>query len=90
MHHTYQMQRLVQLATQNWLAAKGDVKLIVKGVIMRLNDVFPFPDHENKELWMRYLPHALKILELRDDHTVEETRTMLLFEASQSDDKVRA
>ncbi|KND89404.1 hypothetical protein TOPH_06076 [Tolypocladium ophioglossoides CBS 100239] len=83
-HELYQMHRLVRLAMRNWLAVEGTVRTCVTGVIQRLNNVFPFPTHENRMVWMGYLPHALTTLELRDGSTVEEATPMLLSKVASS------
>ncbi|KAK2597338.1 hypothetical protein QQS21_006034 [Conoideocrella luteorostrata] len=58
------MHRLVRLAMQNWLGNE-ELKRIVTSAIQRLNQVFPSPEHENRVVWMKYLPHAQAALELR-------------------------
>ncbi|KAL1989626.1 hypothetical protein VTN49DRAFT_6823 [Thermomyces lanuginosus] len=60
---TYDMHRLVQLATLNWLTEKGSANEWSTRVLQRLAEIFPFPEHENRDVWMGYLPHARRVLE---------------------------
>ncbi|KAK5215165.1 hypothetical protein LTS03_011272 [Exophiala xenobiotica] len=56
---SFDVHRLVQLAMRNWLRTEGQQQRWIEETIQRLADVFPFPKHENKEVWRPYLPHAL-------------------------------
>ena len=60
---TYDMHRLVQLATLNWLTKKGDLSEWSTRALQRLAEVFPFPEQANRDICMRYLPHARCVLE---------------------------
>ena len=69
----YDMHRLVRLAMRNWLEER-ELEKQVSSTMQRLDQVFPFPQHENRDLWLRYLPHVLAALEFRDvctDQTIE-------------------
>ena len=59
----FDMHRLVRLAMRNWLEKRGKKWRQVAKVIGRLAEEFSFPDHENKDVWVKYLPHAQAILE---------------------------
>ena len=48
--HSFNVHRLVQLAMRNWLQTEGQEQWI-KDTIQRLADVFPFPAHENRDVW---------------------------------------
>ncbi|KXX73750.1 Nephrocystin-3 [Madurella mycetomatis] len=61
---SFDMHRLVRLAMRNWLA--NQKQGCIAGVIQRLSDVFPFPEHENRDVWMSYLPHAQAALAFKD------------------------
>jgi tetratricopeptide (TPR) repeat protein len=76
---SYDVHRLVRLAMQNWLAEKGEeLNRCVTSIFQRLNEVFPYPMHENRAIWGTYLPHLLKALEF-SDKVVDEIKTNLLF-----------
>ncbi|KAL1992613.1 hypothetical protein VTN49DRAFT_4645 [Thermomyces lanuginosus] len=60
---TYDIHRLVRLAMLNWLKKQGELEAWAAKVIRRLNDVFPLPEHDNREIWAAYLPHAQHVLE---------------------------
>ena len=62
---SYDMHRLVQLATLNWVAEKGDMNDWVTKIIRQLAEVYPFPEHENRGIWMRYLPHTQYVLAVK-------------------------
>ncbi|KAK3348603.1 hypothetical protein B0T25DRAFT_623733 [Lasiosphaeria hispida] len=63
---TYDIHRLVQISMLRWLARKGEREEWTAKVLKRLADVFPSPKHENREEWMRYLPHTHHVLQLRE------------------------
>ena len=58
---SYDLHRLVSLSMRNWLQNENVATTYATQVVMRLNAIFPEPDHENKSLWLRYLPHARHI-----------------------------
>jgi tetratricopeptide (TPR) repeat protein len=74
---SFDIHRLVRLAMRNWLD-EGQRKECITSVIERLAEVFPFPEHENRDVWMEYLPHAQTALEFREDSTNEEAKRDLL------------
>ena len=63
---SYDVHRLVHLATRNWLKLDpkhGDQLTIWSGKTLDwLAEIFPKGNHENKEKWTLYLPHARYIL----------------------------
>ncbi|KAK4680131.1 hypothetical protein QC764_0041900 [Podospora pseudoanserina] len=81
---TYDIHRLVQISMLRWLAQKGERKEWTAKVLQRLNNVFPSPDHGNREVWMSYLPHTQYVLELRERVDDEEAPTGLLSKVGQS------
>ncbi|KAK5263518.1 hypothetical protein LTR96_011102 [Exophiala xenobiotica] len=56
---SFDVHRLVQLATRNWLQTQGQQEFWIEETMQRLADIFPSPEHENREVWRQYLPHAL-------------------------------
>ncbi|KFY32262.1 hypothetical protein V493_00366 [Pseudogymnoascus sp. VKM F-4281 (FW-2241)] len=76
---------LVKLAAKNWLKRHGEWNMWATLVLRRLAEVFPFPRHENKDVWMSYLPHTQYFLASQDDHPYdEESRSKLLFNVGES------
>ncbi|KAL6406441.1 kinesin light chain [Ilyonectria robusta] len=65
---SYDIHRLVGLAMRNWIAEKGELKAHIISVTQRLDEIFPFPEHENRILWVQYLPHTLRALGIRDEN----------------------
>lgn len=61
----FEMHRLVQLATRNWLRMEGQLEQETLKVLARLEQVFPSNDHEHRSIWRAYLPHARYLLESR-------------------------
>ncbi|OWT42400.1 phosphorylase superfamily [Pochonia chlamydosporia 170] len=77
------MHRLVRLAMQNWLGNE-ELKSSVTSAIQRLNQAFPFPEHENRDMWMRYLPHAQAALEFREHAEGGKVDASLLYSVAES------
>ncbi|KAH6665619.1 P-loop containing nucleoside triphosphate hydrolase protein [Halenospora varia] len=57
------LHRLVHLSMRNWLRKEKLLAHSTKGVITRLQEVFPDEDHKNRSVWRTYLPHARYVLE---------------------------
>jgi tetratricopeptide (TPR) repeat protein len=81
---SFDIHRLVRLAMQNWLDKEGEWEKCITEVIQRLAEAFPFPQHENRDVWAKYIPHALTALEFREDSTDEEAEWRLLFNVADS------
>ncbi|KAI1839929.1 hypothetical protein JX266_013863 [Neoarthrinium moseri] len=57
---SFDMHRLVRLATRNWLA---DTRAnYFTEMAQQLARIYPWPQHENRSVWVRYMPHAEAIL----------------------------
>ncbi|KID85971.1 kinesin light chain [Metarhizium guizhouense ARSEF 977] len=80
---SFDMHRLVRLAMQNWLENEG-LKSCVTSAIQRLDQAFPFPKHENRAMWMKYLPHAQAALEFREHPEGGKVDASLLFNVAES------
>ncbi|KAI1498085.1 hypothetical protein F5X99DRAFT_342248 [Biscogniauxia marginata] len=76
---SFDIHRLVRLAMRNWLQENGQWQDWATNTIQQLSRSFPFPKHENREVWMRYLPHGQAALEFQDECTNDEAKCMLLF-----------
>ncbi|KAK3352633.1 hypothetical protein B0T25DRAFT_189556 [Lasiosphaeria hispida] len=75
---TYDIHRLVQISMLNWLAQNRERKEWTAKVLKRLADVFPFPEHENREEWIMYLPHTQYALQLQRTDDKEAPPGLLL------------
>ncbi|KAM0254840.1 hypothetical protein ACHAQJ_006381 [Trichoderma viride] len=62
---SFDMHRLVRLATQNWLENRGELKTCIISTIRRLDQKFPVPENENRDIWVEYLPHAQAALKFQ-------------------------
>ncbi|KAF7136892.1 hypothetical protein CNMCM5793_006507 [Aspergillus hiratsukae] len=56
-HDSFDMHRLVRLATQNWLDKEGKHEECVTEVLHCLERAVPPPQIGNKDTWIKYLPH---------------------------------
>jgi len=81
---SFDIHRLVRLAMQNWLGEEGEREECITKMIQRLAEAFPFPRHENRDVWTKYLSHAQTALEFREDSTDEEAEWRLLFNVAES------
>ncbi|KAK7959731.1 uncharacterized protein PG986_004585, partial [Apiospora aurea] len=63
----FDVHRLVRLAMRNWLQSQGEQSQQVTGVVRHLSEKFPWPKHENRDVWTWYLPHAQMVLGLRNE-----------------------
>lgn len=77
--NSFDTHRLVRLAMRNWLEEKGERNKYTTSVIERLAEEFPFPRYENKDLWMKYLPHAQAALDFREGTGNKKAEGDLLF-----------
>lgn len=64
---TFDMHSLAHLATRIWIYERGFGEVTERDVLTQLTRVFPSDDWENHELWQRYLPHALRVLQSGED-----------------------
>jgi tetratricopeptide (TPR) repeat protein len=55
---SYDMHRLVHMAMQNWLKHKDEWRSWNEKTLKQITNVFPWPQHENRAVWMMYLPHV--------------------------------
>ncbi len=76
---SFDIHRLVRLAMQNFLKEEGKLEETITTVVCRLAAAFPFPKHENREIWMRYLPHTQITSMSRISCTDKTAEAALLF-----------
>ena len=55
---SFDLHRLVHLATRNWLNKQGMLSEWVEKAIKRLVEVFPNSNEENRTLWRSYIVHV--------------------------------
>ncbi|KAM0346534.1 hypothetical protein ACHAP4_011692, partial [Fusarium culmorum] len=68
----FDMHSLVHLATQRWNEDDGREEEIQQLALTRIVEAFPTDDWENREVWRRYLPHALRVLTIMDSDGSED------------------
>ncbi|EHK25616.1 uncharacterized protein TRIVIDRAFT_134921, partial [Trichoderma virens Gv29-8] len=81
--NSFDIHRLVRLAMRNWLEKNGELKECVTSAIQQLNQVLPFPKHENRDVWIKYLPHAHAALELPEYLAINEREARLSFKVAE-------
>ncbi|KAJ6443016.1 COM1 regulatory protein [Purpureocillium lavendulum] len=79
---SYDLHRLVRLATRNWLGQKEKLEDSARLALQRLHDIFPKPEHDNKEMWVRYLPHAMEVLTWHDSLAKDMVESTVLARAA--------
>ncbi|KAB8213257.1 putative kinesin light chain [Aspergillus novoparasiticus] len=55
----FSLHRLVHLATRNWLRKRENLHSWVQKTADQLDKKFPNSNHDNRQKWRYYLPHAL-------------------------------
>src|SRR5277367_4006320 len=63
---SYDIHRLVQIAMRNWLKTRNELSFWGRKALIRVAEVFPFPNHENRATWTIYLPHAQSVLSFQE------------------------
>jgi tetratricopeptide (TPR) repeat protein len=72
------MHRLVHITMRNWLKQENKWRSWNQKALQQMNDIFPWPRHENRTIWMKYLPHAQTIINSIDLLGGVELPSMLL------------
>ncbi|KAF2190316.1 HET-domain-containing protein [Zopfia rhizophila CBS 207.26] len=73
------LHRLVHLATRNWLRKEELLAQSTERAILRLGEVFPDHEHQNRTVWRKYLVHARYVLESDVPGDDDKFRTSLLW-----------
>jgi tetratricopeptide (TPR) repeat protein len=76
-HDSFDMHRLVRLATRNWLDKEGKHEVCIRDVFYRVMQAISYPESDNKTTWIRYLPHLEAALGSRDGYA-DEAKSFLL------------
>ncbi|KAI0452034.1 hypothetical protein F5B21DRAFT_355977 [Xylaria acuta] len=69
---TFDMHRLVHIATRVWIQKQNAVKETETRAIRHLASIFPWDDEENRLRWREYLPHAQHALRASQEHQDKE------------------
>ncbi|KAJ0130340.1 putative oxidoreductase EphD [Fusarium oxysporum f. sp. albedinis] len=75
----FDMHQLVRLAMRNWLENEKKLEGCITAVVQRLAFMFPSPTHENRDMWLKYLPHGRMALDLSEVVDDNEAKSGLLF-----------
>ncbi|KAL2782765.1 hypothetical protein BJX66DRAFT_164376 [Aspergillus keveii] len=78
---SFDMHRLVHLATRNWLRKIGSLSKWTLTTLTRLEEIFPNDDHTNRDKWKTYLPHAQGLLRKEEVQGIRQ-RYDLLYKVS--------
>lgn len=84
----YDIHRLVRLAMRNWMVREGSLQRYSKDLLQWVANVFPFPEHDNREDWMRFLPHVEGILAGSLNSNDVEVEPKLVFNVGEGYDKL--
>ncbi|KAI1285126.1 hypothetical protein F5Y03DRAFT_193410 [Xylaria venustula] len=80
---SFDIHRLVRLVMRSWLQEKGEWEKWTVNVVQRLVEEYPFPRHENRETWTKYLPHGQAVLEVNGAVNTKE-KSSFLFNIAES------
>ncbi|EDN92191.1 hypothetical protein SS1G_08054 [Sclerotinia sclerotiorum 1980 UF-70] len=85
------LHRLVHLATRNWLQQNDLITQWTERAIIRLEEVFPNDDHQNRTTWRTYLPHHGQFgFDIPESRTLEEGRRLGCASDEDEKEDVRA
>ncbi|KAF2752394.1 hypothetical protein EJ05DRAFT_384293, partial [Pseudovirgaria hyperparasitica] len=73
---TYDMHRLVHLASKIWIEKEGQATAVNKQATEHIAQVFPLDDYTNRGLWQEYLPHATRLARNSTTQDLEERYTL--------------
>ncbi|KAK1656993.1 hypothetical protein BDP55DRAFT_43077 [Colletotrichum godetiae] len=80
----FDIHRLVRLVMRNWLREQEREEEQVTETIYWLCERFPWPKHDNRKVWMAYLPHAQAALQVENWCTNDELLCDLLCSIGES------
>ncbi|RGP69225.1 hypothetical protein FLONG3_7861 [Fusarium longipes] len=76
---SFDMDRLVRLATRNWLEENGDFVQVYEPVLLRMRTLFSQPAPDSKADRLKYLSHALSVLDNNARSSNDHARCGLLW-----------
>jgi tetratricopeptide (TPR) repeat protein len=87
----YDIHRLVHLATRIWISKHGDAARVLGEAVQQVAGVFPSDDYDNRVVWRAYLPHALRLLDSRQQSSIAERSELCLLvgQSLQVDGRIR-
>ncbi|KAF2627821.1 HET-domain-containing protein [Macroventuria anomochaeta] len=74
----YDLHRLVHLATRVWVDKHGSAADVAQQAMAHVVEVFPTDDFANQAVWRGYMPHALRLLDMKTSVDVH-SRAKLTF-----------
>jgi tetratricopeptide (TPR) repeat protein len=77
LHKKYDVHPLVHLAIGGWLKAHHQWKPWIERALTRLTDIVPYGDHDTRDQWTAYMPHAMHLIGLPEAHAMEDRMTLL-------------
>ncbi|KAK7990391.1 kinesin light chain 1 [Apiospora arundinis] len=81
---SFDIHRLVRLAMRNWIKSQDLQRDRITKSLKSLASAFPFPKHENRNVWLEYLPHTQAALELQMECADQHAQWILLFNTAES------
>ncbi|KAI3323837.1 TPR-like protein [Xylariaceae sp. AK1471] len=79
---SFDVHRLVKLAAHE--SVGDETSQYATEVIQHLSRLYPYPKHENRHVWMRYIPHAEAVLRPSLTDTDKETKAKLVNKVGRS------
>ena len=73
----FDVHPLVHRATRGWLKAQNQWHVWANMALTRLVQVVPYGDHDRKEVWTAYLPHAMHVADLPELYEAEARMSLL-------------
>jgi ppGpp synthetase/RelA/SpoT-type nucleotidyltranferase len=73
----FDIHRLVRLAMRNHLKGEDTTESVTM-MVQHLCEIYPFPEYENRDIWMRYMPHLLTAAEVHEESADKYATGMLL------------
>ncbi|KAF2181607.1 kinesin light chain 1 [Zopfia rhizophila CBS 207.26] len=73
----FDVHPLVHLAMSGWLKAHDQWNLWTEKTLTRLVEIVPFGDHDTREVWTAYLPHATHVVDLPEVYVAEGRMSLL-------------
>ncbi|CAH0051149.1 unnamed protein product [Clonostachys solani] len=74
----FDIHRLVRLAMRNHLKEEDRIEAVTT-MAQHLSKIYPFPQHENRGIWMRYMPHVLTAAEMLEQSADKDAAGLLLL-----------
>ncbi|RYP43653.1 hypothetical protein DL768_009806 [Monosporascus sp. mg162] len=68
----FDMHSLVHVATRAWIQRYGRLQEVAINALHHFAAIFPSNDPANREVWRKYLPHALRVFEESKECQTEE------------------